>query len=89
MDDATAANYRKCRVCGYLLPISSFRENPSCRGGYEPTCKGCKKIRMSQKPLKKSSQDINLDALSNDVLIAELRRRGWAGEIKFVKTVNI
>ena len=90
MSDAVAANYRKCRRCGKILPITDFNPNESCRGGYEPTCKACKEIRKSQKPaIKKSSQDIDLSSISDEVLMCEIRKRGFTGELRYSRIITI
>lgn len=89
MSEGTEIKYRKCRRCGQILPITDFRKNESCRGGYEPTCKACKKMSANTKPKKYSSMDIDLSSISDDTLVCEIRRRGFTGELRFSKLVTI
>ena len=87
MDSNTPApEYRKCRSCGRILPIENFYLNERCRGGHEPRCKECKAKR---KAYTKSSADISLSAISYEILVEELRRRGFKGEIRQSKIVTI
>lgn len=78
--------YRKCRSCGRVLPLDSFYINESCRGGREPRCKECKAHR---KAYTKSAADISLSDLPYEVLIEELRKRGFRGELRQSSTVTI
>lgn len=89
MSETTSAAYRKCRRCGKVLPIEEFAQNDSCRGGYEPTCKACKDIRRNNKTARKSSFDIDLSSISDDVLMGEIRRRGFTGELRYVRVITV
>lgn len=82
----TEQQYRKCRSCGRILPIDNFYISERCRGGHEPRCKECKQRR---KAYTKSSADISLSELSYDILIDELRRRGFKGELHQSKVITI
>lgn len=81
-----APEYRKCRSCSRILPIDNFYVNESCRGGHEPRCKECKATR---KAYTKSSADISLSEISYEILVEELRRRGFKGQICKSKIVTI
>lgn len=89
MEQTTTAKYRKCKRCGRILPIEEFRKNGSCRGGYEPTCKTCKGSGEFVRPCRKSSMDIDLSSLSIDVLLSEIRSRGYTGELRYQKVITL
>lgn len=78
--------YRKCRSCGRILPIENFYFSERCRGGHEPRCKECKQHR---KAYTQSAADISLSELSYEILVDELRRRGFVGELRQSKIVTI
>lgn len=86
---STTAPYRKCRKCGKILPITDLAPNARCRGGYQPTCKKCKSESHSIKTVSGNSLDVNLDTLSNDVLICEIRKRGFKGELKYSQVITL
>lgn len=85
-NNAPVAGYRKCRSCGRILPIDNFNLNERCRGGHEPRCKECK---AEHKAYTKSSADVSLSDLPYEILVEELRRRGFRGQICKSKTVTI
>lgn len=82
----TQAKYRKCRACGAILPLDAqhFKPRESCRGGYEPKCLACR-----PKAKTTSSADISLTAMPDSVIVAELRRRGYKGEISRMFTIAL
>lgn len=86
--------YRKCRSCGRVLPIDRFRVSERCRGGREPRCMECKSTR---KAYTRSAADISLASLPNEILdslpyeilVEQLRKRGFVGELRQTRTVTI
>lgn len=85
-NDNSAPVYRKCRCCGRVLPIGDFYVNNRCRGGHEPRCKECKDTHRAY---TRSAADISLSNISQELLIEELRRRGFKGQICKSKIVTI
>lgn len=79
-------DYRKCKSCGRILPISMYYPNAECRGGYEPRCKECKSKRRA---CTTSSRDFSISDIPDEVLVTELRNRGYTGEIRKSKVIKI
>ena len=69
-----------CKECGQSLPKSNFSKNKATKDGLANYCKKCDKERNAT--LKMSDFDDNM-------LFAELRRRGYTGELRYSKVVNI
>ena len=91
---AQTPEFRKCRSCGRVLPIGQFGINPRCRGGHEPRCIECK---TGGRAYTKSAADISLnsfsheilDSLSDEILVEQLRKRGFRGELQKTHLVTI
>ena len=64
-----------CKECGQSLPISNFSKNKATKDGLANYCKKCDKERR-----RKSSGGITQQGL---------RRRGYTGELRYSKVVNI
>ena len=75
-----------CKECGQSLPISNFSKNKATKDGLANYCKKCDKERR-----RKSSGGITLKMsdFDDNMLFAELRRRGYTGELRYSKVVNI
>lgn len=98
---ATSLVMRKCKYCGKIKPLNTdnFYKAEDCRGGFEPTCIECRTARRLQHnkspkiktptALKTSPSDISLDNLDDDTLIAELKRRGYTGELEKTTTIKL
>lgn len=80
-----ATQYRQCKCCGRVLPLTTehFDQHKGCRGGYYPRCKECKQKR------RKSLRDVQLTTLSDSVLLAELKSRGYTGALTQTLVKNI
>ena len=82
-----------CKECGQSLPISNFSKNKATKDGLANYCKKCDKERR-----RKSSGGITqpgvkatlkMSDFDDNMLFAELRRRGYTGELRYSKVVNI
>lgn len=95
---------KKCCKCGRELPLSEFHLNRTNKDGHSATCKDCVKAYDKERNLKKraatkkretgrKAQQIPLKAdisnLSDSELFAELKKRGYTGELHFSKVVNL
>ena len=82
-----------CKECGQSLPISNFSKNKATKDGLANYFKTCHK-----QPTRKSRGGITQQVLKatlkmsdfdDNMLFAELRRRGYTGELRYSKVVNI
>ena len=87
---------KRCKHCGRLLSTSMFHRHRTSKDGFWSTCKEC--CREERKTLKEqlragatSKQQIvfNISTLTDDAIFDELLRRGYIGELKYSKVVNI
>lgn len=89
-----------CVCCGKVLPIESFGRNKQSSDGRMVTCKECTNKRYrenykkrqetkSNKPLSfPDGKNPELEKFPARILIAELKARGYTGEIYYTqKTV--
>lgn len=90
---------KKCRCCGRELPISNFKKG---RWGVVSVCMDCDKQHRAEKrqaridEQKKKVEDIRaenrqlcLADFSPRELMAELKRRGYEGKIRYVEVHEI
>ena len=91
---------KKCRKCGEVKPISMFHKQAKAKDGYMAHCKSCHAkytIRAKENNTPKivntpkvedsvmrECQSYNLEKVPSKLLIAELRRRGYRGELELV-----
>lgn len=83
---ATEPEYRKCRSCGRILPISMYSLNHKCRGGHEPRCKEC---RSKARAYRKSFADFKMSDIPDVALIEELKRRNYTGELRHMQKIAL
>lgn len=87
-------NFKKCSKCGRELPASEFWKNASTEDGLQTYCKECgnvyaKKRKENSGGLKKIYSNPELARFSPRELIAELKARGYTGELKFTQTISL
>lgn len=75
-----------CKTCGRELPLSDFYVAPQCNGGYEPSCKEC---RRKKRKIQEQQRVLALSEFHDEALMAELRKRGYNGELRLTKIINI
>lgn len=75
-----------CKSCGRELPLSEFYVAPHLNSGYEPTCKEC---RRKRRKIQEQQRILQLSEFHDDTLMAELRKRGYTGELRLTKIINI
>lgn len=85
-----------CKCCGRLLSASMFYRHRISKDGYWNTCKDC--CRQERKLLKESQRSgtmpganatFKISDLTDNMLFAELHKRGYTGELKYCKVVNV
>ena len=83
-----------CKECGQSLPRSNFSKNKATKDGLANYCKKCDKERrrkssggITQQGVKSYSEKCL--TFDDNMLFAELRRRGYTGELRYSKVVNI
>ena len=87
--------YKTCTVCGQVKPVDAYNPDGRYHDHRRPDCRECQEKAAS---LKRSSTadkalrggDYNpLAEYTPRQLIAELRRRGYAGELTVTQTIKI
>lgn len=84
---------KKCKACGKELPLSEFGKNKSIKDGHDNKCKSCRrKLRenssggVTQQGVKAT---LKMSDFEDNMLFAELRRRGYTGELRYSKVINV
>lgn len=83
-----------CKVCGAMLPLSQFHKHAGNKDGLQNACKECRKVQsrgqinggITQQGIKATFKISDFD---DNMLFAELRRRGYAGELHYNRVVSI
>lgn len=86
-----------CSCCGRKLPLSSFYKNKAAKDGHATLCKQCEKEKYGYKAKKNRplvaqrgvKATLCLADFDDPQLFAELRRRGYTGELRFSKVVAV
>ena len=82
-----------CTACRRELPVSSFSKNIACKDGLNTKCKECVKKSRSRNKIVIPQQGVKatfkISDFNDDMLFAELRRRGYTGELRFTRLVNV
>lgn len=80
-----------CSKCRRELPLASFHKAAKSPDGHQCYCKECKASINKQHgiELKQLPKDELLATFQPYELIAELRRRGYSGELKCTFTVKV
>lgn len=91
---------RTCIRCGQEKPLSDFTKNKRTKDGYTSHCKECHKKYYYLNKEKKTStikdapkieesiikecKEHSLENIPSRLLISELRRRGYRGELELI-----
>jgi acetyl-CoA carboxylase beta subunit len=88
MKEKLENNLKKCKKCKRIMPISDFYKNSATADGHSNSCKECdKKIRSKNKT--KGKNVLKIADFTDETLFAEIRKRGYAGEVTYTKSVSI
>ncbi len=88
----TAMQTKVCRKCGKELPVSEFYANKANKDGYHSYCKECAAAANNQRKsggVAKVYLNEKLATFSPRELIAELRARGYTGELTYVQKIKV
>ena len=91
---------KKCSKCGRELPISRFSKCRSMKDGLQKICKECASLYNKERYKAKSSEKEErhlMKVFSNPELakfqprelIAELRARGYSGELSIRQVITV
>lgn len=89
-----------CRKCGIEKPIEEFVKNSKIKSGYSSHCKECHRLYGASPKQIKDAPDVEasvveeckklgLDKVPGRLLVKELRRRGYRGELELVTVQKI
>lgn len=89
-----------CSKCGIEKPIEEFVKNAKIKSGYSSHCKECHSLYgASLKQVKdapkvddttiKELDSCGLDKVPSRLLVKELRRRGYRGELELVTVQKV
>ena len=84
---------KECSRCHKVLEDSCFYKNTRNKDGLQTMCKDCQKeynkIRKGGGMKSKSYTNPDLAQFTPRQLIAELKARGYTGELKYVQVINL
>lgn len=88
---------KKCAICGQVLPINKFRTSRRTLDGHSEKCKECTHMQTIARTLAKQNKvqqrgvkaQFRISDFDDNMLFAELRRRGFTGELTYNKTIEI
>lgn len=85
---------KKCSRCGQEKPFADFYAAKRNKDGLQSYCKECQKQLGKENRQKKTVQSIVsgdslLAGYTSRELIAELRRRGYRGELRFENIIKL
>jgi NAD-dependent SIR2 family protein deacetylase len=91
---ATTPKVKQCNRCGKWLPLSEFYVSRAHNDGLQSSCKDCskelqRKYYKGVKPNTVLTDDGPLSKYKPVELIAELRRRGYTGELTYVQKIHV
>lgn len=89
-----------CSKCGIEKPIEDFVKNAKMKDGYANHCKECHRLydaslkQVKDAPKVEASvveecKKLGLDIVPSRLLVKELRRRGYRGELELVTVQKI
>lgn len=84
---------KKCAICGQVLPINKFRTSRRILDGHSEKCKECTHMQTIAKQKKVQQRGVKaqfrISDFDDNMLFAELRRRGFTSELTYNKTIKI
>lgn len=91
MEDTGLIKTKKCTRCGRELPVTEFHKKNNALDGLQSWCKECQREALRQKNKRESggacSEELKMYTARQ--LMEELAKRGYRGELEYVKKINI
>lgn len=86
----TEITTKVCPKCGRELPTSEFNKSSKNKDGLQSWCRECQREAQKRVPkIKDVRSDNPLSAYTPRQLMAELKRRGYDGELTFVQKIKL
>lgn len=80
---------KTCRRCGIIKPSTEFSTSTKNKDGLQSYCKSCCR-ELAQKRYKDiKGLNPDLEAFTPRQLIAELKARGYRGELEYRQTIKL
>lgn len=93
---------KRCPGCGRELLASQFYKNSNTKDGLSSYCKECENERNRLSRARKRARErgegitqqgikatFKISDFDDNMLFAELRRRGFSGELRFSKVITV
>ena len=83
---------KECKHCHRTLPVTEFYKKSGTPDGLQYYCKQCQNELNKNRQRKKKAfggGNPELSRFTPRQLMAELKARGYTGELKYVQTINI
>lgn len=80
---------KKCPKCGRELPVTEFYKRSDAPDGLQGWCKQCQREAVNSRKYESGGASEEMRMYTSRQLMEELARRGYTGELKFVKIINI
>lgn len=81
---------KKCSRCGRELPVTEFYKKSDTPDGLQSWCKECfREAEKQQRKRKSGGVSDELKTYTARQLMEELAKRGYRGELEYVKKINI
>lgn len=92
---------KKCAFCGKELPVENFGKSTASIDGLYCYCKECARAKSRETYAKRRQQakevvtsavrtiNVELQRFTPRELIAELRSRGYVGELKYTQVIKV
>lgn len=91
MEDTGLIKTKKCLKCGRELPVTEFYKKSNAPDGLQYRCKECCREASRQRNKRESGGAISeeLKMYTSRQLMEELAKRGYRGELEYVKKISI
>lgn len=80
---------KTCRRCGQSKPVTEFSACAKNKDGLQTYCKECMRELANKRYKESKGLNPDLEAFSPRQLIAELRARGYRGELEYRQVIKL
>lgn len=85
----TEITTKVCPKCGRELPTSEFNRCSAAKDGLQHSCRECQHKAQKKSSVREIQKDNPLSAYTPRQLMAELKRRGYDGELFYVQKIKL